>query len=259
MAFTVVAWRESLDAAGAFNALTAVSDPHVFTSGDDIRVPEAMRFIVGISVLINDLTVVPRARITSPSLRAMFNPEYSLIQNGLVHANNTDLSLFPGSPIPIMPAEAINVEVLQNPAAAVENRALVWISDGPITPVSGQFFTVRATGATAVTANVWTNITLTFSQTLPVGRYQVVGMRGESDTVAATTLIAQRLVFPGGIWRPGVPTCNLQASRDFNSGGFRMGRFGVFGEFHTNAPPTLDVLADADSDSVVFLDLLKVG
>jgi hypothetical protein len=109
------------------------------------------------------------------------------------------------------------------------------------------------TTSVTLSAYAWTNAALTFSQTLPMGRYQVVGMRARS-----TGLIAARLVFVGFSWRPGC--VGHDAVSDIDNDVFRQGRLGVWGEFEHDTPPTVDFLSvSADSNPTVWLDLIKVA
>jgi len=71
-------------------------------------------------------------------------------------------------------------------------------------------------------------------------------------------LIAARLVFPGYSWRPGVIGRTSASQPDIEI--FRYGKFGVFGEFDHNRPPTVDFFSSsADTSETVYLDLVKVG
>jgi len=137
-------------------------------------------------------------------------------------------------------------------AAAIEIYGFAWLADTPPSRVNGEIFSVRATAAITLADGVWTNGNLTFSQDLPFGQYDVVGMRAES-----ANLIAARLVFPGGRWRPGVPGANAPA--DVDAPQFRYGASGVLGSFNSNAPPTLDAIGVTDTAETVILDLIKTG
>jgi len=161
---------------------------------------------------------------------------------------------FRDSPIPLETGESLTVLGDSNPAAAADQSVLVWLADGPIVPVSGQpIHPVRCTAAITAVAGAWTNGALTFGQTLGVGAYAVVGMRAQG-----ATLVAARLVFRGTGTRPGVIGSDSEA--DDTNGLFRNGRFGVFGEFHSTVPPTVDVLCnDADTAEEFILDLVKLS
>jgi len=147
----------------------------------------------------------------------------------------------------------LNAQAAEDGAGAQISNALAWLSDGPIAPVTGIMRTVRTTCAITLTAYAWSNGALTFDQTLPAGRYQIVGMRAES-----TGLIAARLVTPASPWRPGV--IGFDAESDVEPDRFRYGRCGVFSEFDHDAPPTVDFLSvSADTAETVHLDLIKIA
>lgn len=254
MPFTLIGFYENVDPAAAFNALTALADQHITVSGDDVRVP-TLNQVVAVAVGAEN-AVAPLARLVSPSLRRRTNL-YLAPLNVAAAA-----SVEPGSPqrvidlrrrpIQLVTGENLNVEVNSNPVAAQDQWGLVWLADGPIAPVEGAMFTIRATATTDLTANVWSNVAITFQEDLPRGRYQCVGLRGES-----ASMIACRLVFPEGGWRPGVLGCD--AVDDIQHEMFRYGGLGVFGEFEDTTPPTVDALADlADVDSEYYLDLIQL-
>ena len=248
---SLVAYYESVDPAGAFVNLNAVPDQHVFVSGDDIRVPYKLNHVIGSAVAINDLTVAPRARLESPSLRSFVNYDLQPIVNGLVFGNPPEGILFPDAPLVLTPDESLNLAVLSNPAAAVVHYGLVWLADGPQPPVKGAAFSVRATAAATLSAGLWVNSAVTFSQTLPAGKYQIVGMRA-----VGTNLVAARLVFIGAAHRPGVAACNLAADNDHYLA--RRGGLGVFGEFDSNTPPSVDCLGVTDTAQEFVFDIMRV-
>ncbi len=254
---TTVAWMQSVDPAGAFVQLNAVPDQHVTVVGSFIRVPALNQLVAAAAMLDN--TVAPQARITAPSLRlrSLFRLEP---QNGQSAAavepdspqKVTDLSL---APLVLVPGEDLRAEILSDPAAAQIQSVVAWLADGPLAPVRGNIFTVRATSAQVLVAQTWTNGALTFVEDLPRGRYQVVGMRAKS-----TGLVAARLVFvgPGASgWRPGV--LGTDSEQDLEWPGFRYGDWGVFGEFEDTDPPTVDFLSvSADAAETVTLDLIQI-
>lgn len=245
------AWYESIDPANALVPIAAVPDQSVFTSGDDIRVPNDLPFIIGQTVLGNDASLV-RGQLQSPSLRSFANVDIEPVVAAAVFGNPPEALYHPFSPIPVSGDESINVYVQSDPAAAAAHYGLVWFGDGAQQAVPGEIFTVRATAAAALAAGTWVNSGLTFSQSLPVGNYQIVGMRARG-----TNLVAARLVFVGGAWRPGVPAVNAIGDRDIQL--FRYGRSGVFGEFNTNTPPTVDCLGITDTSQILLLDLVRTG
>ncbi|MGH2668422.1 MAG: hypothetical protein ACRDH5_04755, partial [bacterium] len=111
----------------------------------------------------------------------------------------------------------------------------------------------RATGATALVASSWTAVPLTFTEDLPRGRYQLVGLRARS-----AGLVAARAVFVGGPagQRPGCLGNPTQQGVAHDM--FRHGQLGVWGEFEDNEPPQIECLAvSADAAEDFHLDLIQ--
>jgi len=242
-------FAQSVDPAGVLLPITAAREEMFFTSGADFRVPSQLPFLIGALAMANDASV-SRAQVQSPSLRILANLDVEPIVAAAVLGTPPEQSTWPATPIPLQADEALNFAILSDPAAAAIHYGHVLLSDGPQQPVSGTLFTVRATATIAQNTVNWVNGNLTFSQSLPAGRYAVVGMRARS-----TDAVAARLVFPEQMARPGVPVVNAIA--DLDPWYFRFGRIGVFGEFpHTN-PPTLDVIGGAAAAQTIILDLVR--
>lgn len=252
MTYHMAAFAESLDPAGALVNVAAVNDDSVFTSGDDIRVPTQLPFLMGGAALISATSPV-QAQFQSPSLRQVANPDIEPVGLGLVFGDPAEFALQQDSPLSLRGDESLNFLVNSNPASAALHYGLVLFGDGPAQPVKGEIFSVRATMSVTGVANAWVNGGLTFAQDLPVGNYDVVGLR-----VRAAGLVAARLNFIGGAWRPGVP--GAVAIDDIIGMPFRYGKMGVMGTFHTNTPPSVEVLAAAAAITpVVILDLMFKG
>ena len=249
--FHTAAWYESIDPGGVLTPIASVVDQSVFTSLDVVRVPTQMPNIVGQAALVGILGAAA-AQIQSPSLRAMVNIDIEPVVRGTVFGNPPEVLFHPLSPIAVTADEPVTFAVNSDPALAEDHYGLVWFGDGPQVPVPGNIFSVAATSALTLSAGVWVNGTLTFSQTLPLGRYTVVGMRARG-----ANLVAARLVFVGGAFRPGVPAVN--AVGDLAPSIFRYGRHGAFGIFHSNTPPTVDALGITDTSQSYIFDLLQVA
>ena len=255
MPFTLAGFYENVDPAAAFNALTALADPHLTISGNAIRVP-LLNKIVAIAGMAES-TVAPRMRLVAPSLRRRTNhmvAPLNIVAAAAVTPNSPHrmVDLREG-PLNLIQNENLTCELLSNPAAAQDQSCLVWFSDGPITPIKADIFTVRATAAATLVAGAWTNGSITFDEDLPRGKYQVVGMRAESAGI-----VAARLVPVGNLWRPGVLGSLLVQNLEHPM--FRNGGLGVFCEFEDIEPPTVDFLSiSADTAEVVYLDLVQLS
>jgi len=257
MAFHLAAFWENIDQAATLQPLAAAAGEQVlFTTGDEIRVPDGLENVALAAAIVGQTNT--RALLVSPSLRDVFNAEITPINDGtdgdcLPSIPHRVLDLRSG-PIALAAGESLTAEANANQTDADDQSVLVWLADGPIVPVSvGEVHSLRCTAAITAVAGAWTNGPLTFTQTIPVGTYAVLGMRA-----MGASLVAARLVFRGGGWRPGV--MGSVAEQDEAWPGFRNGGLGIFGEFHSTVPPTLDVLCnDADTAQRIILDLVKIG
>jgi hypothetical protein len=234
----------------ALTAITPIPDPTLRVTGNDFLVPPQLPNIVLAAGMINSAAATLRLQIQSPSLRATLNFDISPINNGLVFGSLPRLNRLWQTPLPLVGGEPLDVFV-QN-GAAVMNRAFLMLSDGPVGPVSGKIYTVRATGAASLVTASWVNTTLTFGQTLPYGTYNLVGFRAWSANG-----VAARIFFVGYPWRPGVPMVNAEDNNEWND--FRFGQTGVWGQFVNTVPPTIDVMGITDTAQTFFLDLIKVA
>lgn len=246
------AFAESVDPDTVLTNIAGVSDDTILVNGDDMRVPVALPFLVAEAALIN-LVVGGAAQIQSPSLRQVANIDIAPVGLGLTFALDEEISVHGQAAIPLRGDEALNFLVNGTATAAAINYGLVWFGDGPQQPVTGAVYPVKATSTILGVADGWVNGSLAFAQDLPVGNYDIVGMQA-----FGTGLVACRLNFIGGAWRPGVPgAINITGPV---GRAFRHGKMGVFGSFHTNTPPSIDVLASAASTlHTVILDLVFRG
>jgi hypothetical protein len=234
----------------ALTAITPIPDPTLRVTGSDFLVPPQLTNIVWAAASINSAVATLRAQIQSPSLRSTLNFDISPLTNGLVFGSLPKVNRMWDTPLPLVGGEPLDVFV-QN-GAAVMNRAFLTLSDGPVNDVTGKIYTVRATGAASTATASWVNTTLTFGQTLPFGTYNCVGLRAWSANGCAS-----RIFFVGYSWRPGVLMGNTENDNEWSD--FRFGNSGVWGQFVSTIPPTIDVMGITDTAQVFFLDLIKVA
>lgn len=248
----LIAFHEDIDPAGALVNIAGVPDTMLNVSGDNITIPGALPNIIGEACLIDDASAAA-ARIQSPSLRIISNLDIEpIVSAASIFGSPPEGLMHPLNPTPVVPDEFLEFLCNSDPALVEVHYGLVWLADGPQPPVNGNIYTIRATASIIQAVPTWTPGNLTFGQDLPVGRYQVVGLR-----VRSSDAVAARLLFHGAAWRPGVPVVNAIA--DLDSRWFRYGRMGVLGEFDHNLPPQLEMLGGAATSQVVLMDVIKVG
>lgn len=260
--FTTIAFTES-QSVSAFGKVAGLADEHVTVSGDDITVPELDQ-VIAIQALSETLA---RLRLNTPSLRKMWLPEFSeFLEDSLLptlqavdEAGSATFEVTKGlgfidltqNPFQLKRSEKLNVEIING--ASERGYIIVWLADGIQAIERGQIFTIRATNTDTLVADTWTNGALVLDDTLPAGRYGLVGMSAQS-----ATLIAARCVFVGGSWRPGC--LGKTAFSDSRPDIFRRGKLGIWGTFNHDQQPTIDFLARAgDSSQIVHLDLIQLS
>ena len=242
--FTLVGYHKAAVSATLLPA-QPIADPHVTVSGNDLTVPE-LNQIVAMFCCGGAPT---QAQMQSPSLRKLIQEDIPAFIAPEVCTNALSVIVDKRiNPLVLDRSEKLNGLTLHT----TDGRIFVWLADGPISPISGDIRTVKCTTGHTTAADLWQNAALTFTQTLPAGRYAVVGMHAHG-----TALLAARLVFVGYSWRPGVVTGVIAADPAIPM--FRNGQFGVFGEFEFDQPPSIDLLGTGvTSTEEVYLDLIQV-
>jgi hypothetical protein len=256
--FTTFGYGQSVDEAGAYARLNALADQSVTVASPEIVVPALNKLVLG-AAMLSSATVINAARVDAPSIRDICRP-YIKPVNLVAAAASLPQDPFRlldrrASPIQMASGENVEAWAIADPAAAQWQYVLLWLADGAITPVPGgvEMQSLAWTGATTLVANVWTNGAIAFDDSLPVGHYQVVGFRAES-----AGLVAARLVFKGYGWRPAC--LGNVTPQQFGSELFRAGNMGVWGEFDSINPPTVDYLSNsADTAEYGILDLIKTA
>lgn len=245
----LVAWYESMASNGALVNVTAVPDPAIFVSGNDVRVPAGLKSMLW-AFAGTSQTGSEYAKISSPTLRLLAPQTLAPLQTGPVSNDENQVLWFADNPRDVTPNESLDAAVFATDATAAATAVIAELADAAPTPAKGKIFTMRATGAAALVAGQWVNTPITFDEVLPAGTYQVVGCQA-----FGSNLIAARFVFPGAGFRPGLPGCAYVGVSTFRQ--FMDGNLGVWGEFDSNAPPTLDALGVTDTTQELLLQLIQ--
>lgn len=246
----VVGFFENQDSGGVLVGVAAVADSTLNVAGDNVAVPVWADKLAGVGGIGATITL---CRVNSPELDRLVEEDVAPLNLAAEPAVPTPWQNMFNAPRQLKESENMSVEVAEAAAGAEDEYVVVFLTSGKVALPSGEIFTVRATGATTVTADVWTNCPLTFGQTLPAGRYAIVGAH-----VVSATGIAYRFNISGQAQRPG--GFAYDAVSDMPDAIFRKGGLGNWGEFEHNVPPQLEMLCTAaDTAQAVYLDLIKVG
>jgi hypothetical protein len=258
MALHTIAFFENQDGGGALQPLAALADPlsplFKVESGDFLICDSRLRFLVGGHFHV-DATVQPRARLVAPSIKSRYNGrtaiEVPALASTIEPASPPVMNDWRAQPYEFDGGERLSLETLNNPAAAADQAAVLYMSDGAISPVDprGGYWARFTTTAAAVTADTWNSRALTADETLRKGRYEVLGGR-----VISTTLIQARLNFPlGGHARP--PVASADARADIPAPMLQPGQLGVLGAFDDDNLPVVELFVDAADNEVQVVDL----
>lgn len=252
--FHTVAFSQAMVTTNVGTLVTPIVDSTVFISGNNLNIPAGVNNLFGAVPFVTTGGAATNVQAQSPSLRETYFPNLTPIEVGATLDQFPTVFELWDNPVPLVVNEGLNIQSDASSAAtAGQQGAIVFLCDGPRTPVTkSKIFTMRATTAITLVANTWVNGAITFSQTLPVGKYAVVGMRAEG-----TGLLAARLVFIGAsaVTRPGCPGSASSHTLDVIS--FRMGRLGNWGIFDSTTPPSIDALGVTGTSQVLYLDLVQ--
>ncbi len=246
--FTMVSYHDTTQH-DDLAAIAATPDPHIRVSGNDIYVPmwNKMAMVWCGGTNLSDL------RMQSPSLRRLANQRITTIMSTdppNAGWQSIKINDFHERPRTLDIAEALNAFCANSMPA--DEYVLVWLMDALAPLPAGEIFSIEGDVTVVCVKAQWVNAALTFTQTLPAGRYALVGMRSVD-----TEVVAVRCVFPDISVRPGcVSSYNHgQPSNPI----FRQGALGNWGEFEHDAPPSMDVLGSSAGEKTpeITMDLIQ--
>lgn len=226
----------------------AVSD-QVFTISNNHFIPPVPVWLK-MAVLVG--AQAQRLKISSPKLRALAQLQFPRAAVGVSAVTAGQFNDCSVMPVKLNPIDELSALVTTTVGAS-NNIVGVWLDDGNTQHPRGEPYWIHGQSTFTSVAAQWSNGSITFDQTLPAGRYSIIGM----DVVAATTSFA-RLIFPTGGWRPGVTVRTAVGGNmpDF----FQNGYMGEFGQFASVAQPLLEVFSTTGVSLFdVYLQLLKIA
>lgn len=230
-------------------AIAGVTDQVLTLAGNNFQTPSPADLLLFYAGGAN----VVRARLNTPKWRYVGLPSLVPISLGATIPSPPPLYDARNYPLRIDPVDSISLELSSLVVGAALAVGGMWMRYSPAQPAVGPVYRVRGTAAITAAAGTWQNGTITMDQPLPMGRYQVVGMR-----VVGANLALARLIFPGSFYRPG--SLCFETTAGLPHPAFEMGGLGVWGEFVVPNVPNLEILSTgANTAQEVFLDLIRVG
>lgn len=197
------------------------------------------------------------ARINTPTLRYIQLPSIQPVNVTAAPVTLSPICWYGDQYLSLPKLDPIAFEASNGGAGGVRGIGAIWVRAGDNQFTPGNIITARLTGAITANTLTWTFGTMAFDQTLPYGRYQIVGM-----DIIGTNLVFGRLVFAGGAniqgMRPGVLA--RPSTLIYQWEYFRRGNAGLFGVFDSTAPPGLEIFSNgANTAQTVFLDLIRIS
>lgn len=208
MPFDVVAWYEDGAFAALGNITAALKDDIYKVETDDITVKKRAAFLAGLIVVSNDDKTLKYGEIRQPSLKIPYRSYMtgSYETAGAAGIAGAMLNLF-ASPLPLYAGEKMNAAIFNS---STEPQLIVaLLSSGRATKSAMENVNpthlVTGHSTTTLVAGSWVKVPVTWDQSLPKGRYAVVGMRVGSWITGQTIGMGfARLTLLDSTWRPGV-------------------------------------------------------
>lgn len=198
-------------------------------------------------------TTIQRCRINTPSLRQITLPFITPVIAAAIPGNSRNVADYRFNPFRVRALEELVMEATQSNAGGARTTVVAALMRGARQQIPGSdIYTMRGTSSTAATANAWSNVAMTWADTLPAGTYLAVGLRHQS-----TNGQAARLIFEDQVVRPG--TLSMNALTDQVHEIFVKGGCGPYGQFNANRMPNVEVLCNgADNSHEVYLDFMRI-
>lgn len=213
-------------------------------------------FGVGVSLV--------HVRAQTPQFLPFPYPAFSPNNRGSAFESPPRIWDFSASPLLMKGTDELDIFVTQNSGGAETEYVAVNLTDGNrITPPVGRFFTVHGTASVTLTAARWTSVSWTFDQTIPAGRYAIVGARcfsasGRFFRVIPTEPPNYR---PGGTMVQAYDGIDPGAQRYFDYlGGSTMPNWGVWVYTNSYVMPQCELFATAaDTAEEIWFDMVLIG
>lgn len=184
-----------------------------------------------------------RSKFNAADLRSVSNPYIIPVGAALLPGSDPNFADYRDLPLKLNKLEEIAMLVTDS---ASSHHAYVLFQSDPnpsLTPVpAGQIFTMRFTSTTAAVAAAWTQLSVTWQDTLPGGNYICTGLQCEG-----ANLIGARMIFPNQTERPGTIGQNAVTNKTMWRG--KKGALGIWGRFTSTYLPFIEVLDDSTDSS----------
>lgn len=231
------------DVAAIPDSILAIQNGHFFPTREYKLI---YAYVAGASVL-------NRARLVSPSMRQITSPFIRPLNTGLANASPQFAADYRDNPFRIRESEELALEVMQTTGAAAVVLGVLGLQTQYSPPPIGDIYTMRGSSTTAAVVRTWTQIAMTWADSLPNGVYNIVGGRAISATGAAS-----RLSLENQVERPG--SISLASAAGIENPMFIRGGLGSWGKFTNQRMPIVEVFCNAaDAAHEYYLDFIRIA
>lgn len=192
-------------------------------------------------------------KLVTPRSRQVVPPPMYPIQAVAIPPDRPHIFDRRGNPFMLNAVEEVSIQAtLGGTANALTSAVLFWGTSMDAVP-AGDVYTLHGTASTPVTALTWSQIAITWDQTLPAGTYAMIGSVHQSPNA-----IAHRWIFKDQMLRPGF--LSVTSLQNISEPSLYFGGWGKFGQFNTFTFPVLEVLANgADGAHDVTMNIVRVA
>lgn len=191
--------------------------------------------------------------LVTPKTRAVVPPRLLPLQNTLLPPDRPHVFDRRHNPFVLNAYEEVSVQMNVGGAANAVNTALFFVGDSLDNVPAGDVYTLHGVSTTPAVALNWTQLAVTWDQTIPAGRYMIIGSQ-----VQSTNAIAHRWYFRYSNMKPGF--LSVQAVTNITDPTYYQGGWGALGYFDAPVFPFLEVLCTAaDASHDVTMNMVKIG
>lgn len=250
MTFHASVFHNSVAAGSGLTALNPINDDVLAIENNAIVCSSKNSIFAGLGMGDS----LNRARISTPTLNSLAAPFLRPIISQSSVPTNPNVAEWLDSSVEVAPGEGVSAEAVHDSGLTQNLYVLLWFANEFEPAPEGAVLTIRGTGTTAVSANAWTDVAITWDSPLAHGHYAVV-----ASECISTNALAFRWKFDTQGYRPGgisQMTIGGRSHPYFS----RPGKLGIWGHISAQVMPRLQVLSTgASSSHTVFLQVIRIG
>jgi hypothetical protein len=234
--------QTNYDSVPATDPLISIQNGHYF--------PHIVLYMYGGWLGGVNLTAVT---LVTPRSRMIVPPRLTPIQAAVIPPDRPHIFDRRNNPFTLNAVEEVSIQMTIGGTANAYNFAVLFWGTSLDPVPQGDLYTLHGTSSTTVTANAWTQIPITWDQTIPAGTYTVISSQHQSSNA-----LCHRFFFKDQILRPGF--LSLSSVTNISDPTYYYGAWGTLGTFNTTAYPTIEAFCNgADSSHDLMTTIVRTG